>query len=343
MNSSYCYVSKEYFQWKDVDRIVSKISSQFKVLENLLDIEKKELVCFHSISLPPGLTAINGLRLWEVTVTSRWMHSVPWSHLANVLVKGASTVGLMGRLCVGVGFCEKESKQNNEFHDTIYIRLEKGKAFFDYSSNGSKLMLDANYAVNAFKDIISILDLPLAIKKTEDAFTLSHVAGLELRVSGGFFGKNPSSFFCELREVDVDDLVAKARRFVKHFSTEVFESYWQASESAIVDGANPDSELIENIYGSIFRGNFVANGYEIRIACSFNDVSALEPMRNYCGENDKFSVSLLDVLLADKYRAQFGFMLDERGYRVYVESDKSNAVKLIEEILGVRLQKMKEY
>lgn len=105
-----------------------------------------------------------------------------------------------------IGFSERGSKQTKSAYDSLYVNTQDdGSVWVGYSSNGSRLQLDVEYAKNRISAFVKEFDLPLSVVDVPSGYILQGDSGGYKALDGlGVNMHNPTSYTWKL--VEFDDL-----------------------------------------------------------------------------------------------------------------------------------------
>jgi len=103
-----------------------------------------------------------------------------------------------------IGFSERGSKQTKSAYDSLYVNtLDDGSVWVGYSSNGSRLQLDAEYAKNRISAFAQEFDLPFSVVDAPSGYILQGIPDRFKALRGlGINMHNPTSYTWKLVEFD---------------------------------------------------------------------------------------------------------------------------------------------
>ncbi|NOZ69220.1 MAG: hypothetical protein GXP46_08270 [Deferribacteres bacterium] len=337
MGVEYDYLSERYFSVEELLRIHETAR---RTLSGFDDFSTGSIG--HAYFEPerlPLLHDLKGIRLIDISTEGYLtLKKEPWDDFRDILERGANTIGKIGLLLLRCGFEEKNSKQTKRGYDTVDVKVEKGKRYFGYSANGSRVTNDVQYRKTFMTQFISAINLPLSIEEKDNYFTLRHNLSGELRISrGGLRGENPSAFFCEMPGASNDELIERMKICMEKFASKKrFEYTWTARCSGI-----GSSELSRQIYDMVIESNFPAIRYFLDIEYSLDDIYGLEVLKGMCGPDDEVFAGFFSFTLPEDNHAEARIHATFQGYQLMLTMTDSAYLKLVEEKLGLKFREVR--
>jgi hypothetical protein len=321
---------------------ISQIQNIYKLSENSFfpfrgfSTENFVRGYFHPETLP-ALMIFNGFDIKDISTHGTIKKkNKPLEKLEMILVKGEYKIKDIGLISINWQFKEKASAEMKRCNDSFRIELRRGKCYFGYYSNGSKVGIDHEYAKKFMQELKTAADLPLEIIEAEDHFLLEHSMSGELstpRASPG--GKNPSAFICEMKNCTVHDLFTRMKSAFESVGTDNQSKFsWGASTGAI-----DDHLLSKKIYDCVYENAFPADKYDIDLEFSLKDLRAIEDIRSLCGPKDKVFTEICSFNLSEDNYANVQIITSQFGHRVCFELRLPEDTKQIRDKLGVKIDK----
>ncbi len=264
-----------------------------------------------------------------------------WPTLANVSVTGhlnvksADSEGLRVlldaaaacasdspcRVLARVGFEERESRQNKRGYDTLSIEVRADKQMVNYSANGSKAATDKEYCQALFGQMIQALDLPLGLEAEAGVYRLAHQQDGFLRTTGGFKGRNPTGFWCEV-PANTGNLLSALVYAEKTLSSgKVFARDWVVSANPEL-GPRPGAAACAQVLALLMQSQPQAEHFEITLNYLLDDAAQLAGLRALCEQDD---VIFTDAFTFEQPGGGLGYVriaTQQHGYTVLVDASE---------------------
>lgn len=324
----------------DIAEIIKIYQSAEKSFPSFIEFSSDDLVhgYFHPQALPQ-LSTFQDLNIKGITTYGRIKkNNSPVGKLEAILVKGEHDIGRIGLLSVNWHFKEKESLEMARCTDSFRIELRKGKRYFGYGGNGSKVCIDKAYAKHLMSQLIKVLSLPIRIIESGDTFFLEHVMGHTLTTpsAAGLNGEDPSAFLCEMKDRTVKDLVEMMKEGFAEIGTEKQNRFeWGASEGTL----DHDPVLSRSIYNYVYEYGFPADAYDLQVDFSVDRLQDIQLIQPLFGPKDKLFTEICSFHLSQDNYANMHVITSQAGYRVYFELRLPEDVQKIRDRLGVRISK----
>ena len=336
MGVEYLYLTKSSFS---IEELLSFHEVARRKIPDLSDLSGKGLNhAYFNPTILPDFSIFKGIRLRKIGTDGYLpLDDNSMNIFKGILRKSANTIGDIGLLLTGCGFEEKNSKQNKRAYDNVRIKIERGKKFFCYSSNGSKVSVNHDYKKDFMHRIIEIVKLPMRIEEGNGYFKLLHSKSGEIRITtGGFGGKNPSGFNCEMPDLSTDELVDRMRIFLENFATaKRFDYSWSTGT-----GGRSNEEGSKQIFAMTLKANFPAEYYFLDIEFTPEDISGIEVLQSLCGPKDEIYTSFLYFDLPENNRAEMDIETTAKGHRLMLTLTDNSYLAEIQEKLGLEFKKV---
>lgn len=284
----------------------------------------------------PILSGMDGVEISEVRTEGKLpTANSSLNQLENVLAEGAASVGEIGMFVISCGFEEKNSMQNKNAYDTVLIRTERGKKYFCYRANGSRVQGDVSYRKEFLLKAIDFLNLPVFLEYSDDFFKMkSNGSGaLKITKSEGGGRKNPSGFNCELVDREIKELAGTLSDFIVEFASDtIFDISWRAGT-----GRKPNKELSQNIFDTVVKEKLPAESFELDFSYTLNELGGIELLQNLCGPKDQLFTSYLSMDLPERNRAEATIKTTNEGHRLEVMLTDKKYISEVQNILNIEL------
>jgi hypothetical protein len=257
----------------------------------------------------------------------------------EVFHKGAKTIGVAGGLMCSVGFEEINSRQSKRAYDTLSVAIAKGRRFFSYCANGSKVMNDPVYRQYFIEDLLRRLTLPVRIKVAGGYFYLVHenpIMELQLLMAG-LDGRSPCSFSCQV-EWGEDILVEKIFEVLPMISTKKrFEVHWTASSMDELPSPEECDKGIRIFLEQIVQCELPAKEFFVDLGFRIQDLAGVEALRHLCDQHDVCHVALYTFAIGKEF-VRILAEIKAEGYRLLFECPMTVDVTWLSEVLGLPFQ-----
>jgi len=280
----------------------------------------------------PALEAFRGIELKEIRTEGHLpVDEDPFHTFRQIFNNDAEKIGESGLLIIRCGFEEKSSIQSKRGYDTVSIKLEKGKMFFGYSANGSNVDKKIDYRKEFIRRVLEVTHIPVTMIEREGYFILEHKLSGDIKIlKGGFGGKNPAAFQCEILDGTVDELMIKMEEFLSEFASEKRYKYsWTATCSG-----SAETEINNKIYDFVVSADFPADKYSLDIEFLIDEISTIETIKNLCGPNDKVFTSFFNFTLPENNSANVQVVTDLNCHHLLLTLTDSEYISEIENIFG---------
>ncbi len=332
MGVDFDYRAEGFFSVNDILRIYKIVQVSF---EGFIGFSTEELhrAYFEPKGSLPKLYNFKGIRLKSINTDGYLpLKDKSLDIFRDILQMGEMTIGNIGLLLVRCGFEEKSSKQTKRGYDSVSIRIEKGKKYFGYGANGSNVDKDTKYRKEFMARLIRIADLPLKIVEGNDSFRLVHTESGELKTLKSFFGKDPSSFFCEIPGASIDELVDRMQVFLIEFASKKRFVY----DWGVLCSGYPDPEISKRIYEMALAANFPAERYFLIVEFSIDDIQGIEIFRNLCGPKDDVYTRLCSFDLPEDNYGEIKIVTTSKGHQLRLTLRTPDNLKLVEKKIGLK-------
>ncbi len=203
--------------------------------------------------------------------------------LAQVLRQG-EPIGAAGVFGLTCWFEEATSRQPADACDDLRVAIRRGKPYFRYQANASRVDLDDGYRAQFLRRLIRVARLPLALEERGGHSFLRHTAGGDLWLSKvrGPEDEDPSGFRCELPGTSAEDLVARLEAGLQVSAGRRFLYEWEAYQF-LDEEHRPDPAVSERLYDLVLAAGLPASAYDLRADFDLLAPEGLEAIRRLCG------------------------------------------------------------
>jgi hypothetical protein len=339
MSKEYSFLSDGIYSVEQIERTCLKLADVTREEIDSTISDSLQIIDLEYKQLPVDFLELSGVKLHSIKLTGFDPGNLDMvSVYTEVLKKIAQDGELSKFLELSAYFEEKESTQNRNGCDRVFVRNIDGKYFFCYTPNGSKAMIDDEYRLALFKNIIELIDLPIEVEEYEDYFSLQHSSGAELNTGGPFSLRSPYEFLCELPGNSGKDLILKVKNFLDRFSSgKIFWYSWCLYRSTTDVDKDISSEG-RRIYDAMLNSGIVADKYTVDLSFYLTSLDALENSRRWCTEKGDIYSTLCYFESEDGAAGQFSVIGTQEGYKIQLTFDQPTDIQKIEERLQVRFE-----
>lgn len=263
----------------------------------------------------------------------------PYAAFREVLARGREPFARHA-LVLSVGFEEVRSRQTADFFDTLSILLWKGRLFFGYTANGSRVTDDPLYGRPFLESLIATARLPIAVSVEGDHYFLSHTQGGQLHISRsrGFRHESPMGFRCEILDASPEMLVDRIPAVLDASATvRRFEHSWAAWPATNFTDERM-SEGIE-VYSLVRELGLPAERYDVQATLFLANLKGVEPLRVLC-VGDNYIATPLGVVKLGSERLELDVFTSAAGHWIDVETKRPIDAAKVGETLGLKLNEV---
>ena len=324
----------------ELDEIRKAASKSFAGFTDFSPVDAQNAFFSHNQRLPK-LTEGVGVELLELTAKGSLPTKIePWPVFEQVCEQGheITEIGYITILC---GFEEKNSKQTKRAYDSVSLKVSQGRKFFNYYSNGSRVLKDREYRKTFMAQVLEKVHLPIDYEEKDGHFRLNHASSGELRLwRASFGGLDPAGFFCELPEVSLGDAVRLVQVFLDEFATKKrFLHEWSAGREH-GGKATKEPDLAKRIYSLVVAADLPAETYEVDVEFNLQEPSGVESLRRFCGPDDEIFTRLCSFDLPDDNYAEIIVVTTTRGHLPELTLRLPEGLVGVEDKLGLKFQQV---
>ncbi len=338
MGEGFTYRLTKEVTLDDLRRIRQTVGDSFNGFVDF-NPEETQRAYLGPLSSLPKLEDLRGITFLDVTTTGHLSTKKdPWPTFNETIDRGSqlASVGVLHMMC---GFEERSSKQTRRGYDSVAVQNCRGRLFFSYSANGSKVSTDQVYKQSFMDEMIRTVGLPLILQEKSGSFILTHSRGGELNIMRAYpGGLAPESFWCELPGESPRAGLEKLKIFLDRFATEKRFTYeWMVRRDyGEVGWAQKEPELSRKIYALLLVSELPADSYDLDMEFSLREIDGLEVVRGFLGPKDKVFSRLCSFDLSKRNYGEFAVITSSKGHQLELTLRLPDGLPLVEETIGLK-------